>query len=369
MKLSRCTKTLPFLAIPFLVACASKQHVPTISPQACWLEKPVNGIQIGQLGLARDLYIGGETPKTKSRKRAAASLADYLAPDQNLEEALESINDEVDSIQLKGKSVYFLDDVSIDGYSHSYASLSKATIKQEGKEQCLPQTCNITACQPSWLCSPSNEDQLAVLGVSYTATSPVEQHYKSIENALMQAEYMYGVDIEAKKNLSQTNSDYFRYNILRQDSQVNTGDRETVSYAVTDRCFSNGTLFSRVALFGDLNNSVRAYTANNNAWIRNPKHLGFDGAIGSVQKPVASGLMSDQIKLAIKRAAVQLAFEKQSEVSEESIVVQYDNNNYLMISHISEETDVTLRAKVLGIHFKEGQGEQLEVYTWLARVE
>lgn len=363
MKRALFLKPLTLSSICLLVACAGQQSKPNIGDQACWLEQPITEERVGQFGLARDLYIGGDTPITKSRKRAVASLADYLAVSQDIESVLENVNDKVDSVSLNGKTLYFSGEFSLDGYAYSYATLEKT----EPSKQCSTQSCNISACQPSWLCTPSKGDQVAMLGVSYQATSPLEQHYKSIENALMQAEYMYGVDIVAQKNLRQTNSDYFRYNVFQQDGDVSTGTQEALSYAVTDRCSSQGNLYSRVALYGDIRQS-KAKPVTNNAWLKDPKHLGYDGAIGSVQKPVASGLISDQIKLAIKRAAIQLAFEKQSDVSEDSVIIQRGDNSTLLISHINENTNVKLHAKVLSIHFKESEGGQLEVFTWLARI-
>jgi len=349
-----------------LVACVTLETKPSFDhlAQACWLEHPINENITGQFGLARDIYIGGERPKAISRKRAVASLADYLSPDLNIDSILEDVNEKTESFQLAGKTVHFIDDINIEGYVHSFASLND----QKTLAQCQPQTCDISACSPSWLCTPSTKDEIAMLGVSYRATTPVEQHAKSIKNALMQAEYMYGVDIVAHKDLHQSNSDYFRYNILRQNGKVDTGKQESLSYAVTDRCFSRGTLYSRVALYGDLNQ------ANTNAileteWLTNPKYLGYDGAVGAVQRPVASGLISDQIKLAIKRAAIQLAFEKESAVSEELVVIQYDSGNTLLVSNINEDTNVKLKAKVLSIHFKEGRGDRLEVFAWLARID
>lgn len=372
MNISLALKACTLLLSSLLIACASQDKTSEhdlAANQSCWIEQPVSEDQFGQIGIAIDNYIGGETPTTLSRKRALASLADYLALGHELDKTLETINDETESTQLNDQTIYFIDDRSIDGYLHSYAALSKS----RPPEQCSTQTCDISSCQPSWLCTPSTDDQIAMLGLSYQATSEVEQHYKSIENALMQAEYLYGVDIEAHKDLHQSADNYFRYNVLRENSQIDTGAKESLSYAVTDRCYANGTLFSRVALYGAVlqsdSNQSNMKAVTNNDWLNNPKHLGYDGAIGSVEKPVASGLISDQIKLAIRRAAVQLAFEERSDVSDESIIIQYENNNSLLISHISEETKVTLHARVLGIHFKQGFGNSLEVYTWLARIE
>jgi len=360
-------------ALYFIEGCASPapaDHTLTDQEQACWIEHPINNDVVGQIGIARDIYIGGETPKTKSRKRALASLADYLAADINIDTVLNSIDNNTTSVQLNGQTVHFIADISMDGYIHSFATLSDAaripSLKQSPK-QCKALACDISACNPKWLCTPSGNGERAVLGVSYLATSPVEQHYKSIKNALLQAEYMYGVNIIAHKDLSQTNSDYFRYNILRQDGHIDTGKKESLSYAVTDRCFSKSTLFSRVALYGETNH-LKATSITDNQWLSDPKYLGYDGAIGAVQRPVASGLISDQIKLAIKRAAIQLAFEKESAVSEELVVIEYKSGNYLFLSYINEDTDVHLKARVLSIHFKEGKGDRLEVFAWLARI-
>jgi len=353
-----------------LLGCSAQATKPAIDQltQACWIEQPINGNRVGQFGLARDIYFGGEQPKAISRKRAVASLADYLAPDLDIDSVLEDVDEKTESLQLAGKTIHFVDDINIEGYVHSFASLSGQTLNQQKDlEQCQPKACDISACSPSWLCTPSTKDEIAMLGVSYRATTPVKQHAKSIENALMQAEYMYGVDIVAHKDLQQRNSDYFRYNILRQNGNVDTGEQESLSYAVTDRCFSRGTLYSRVALYGNLK-PAETKPILDTKWLTNPKYLGYDGAVGAVQRPVASGLISDQIKLAIKRAAIQLAFEKESSVSEELIVIQYDSGNSLLVSHINEDTNVQLKAKVLSIHFKEGKGDRLEVFAWLARM-
>ena len=357
---------LAVLSSLLFTGCASQATKASFDSQtlACWLEHPINENRVGQFGLARDIYIGGDQPKAKSRKRAAASLADFLATDLDIDSILEEIDEKTEAFQLAGKTVHFVDDINIEGYVHSFASLND----QKTLEQCQPLTCDISACSPSWLCTPSTNDEIAMLGVSYRATTPVEQHAKSIENALMQAEYMYGVDIVAHKDLHQSNSDYFRYNILRQNGEVDTGKQESLSYAVTDRCFSRGTLYSRVALYGDLDQKDTKAILDKQ-WITNPKYLGYDGAVGAVQRPVASGLISDQIKLAIKRAAIQLAFEKESAVSEELIVIQYDSGNSLLVSNINEDTNVKLKAKVLSIHFKEGKGDRLEVFAWLARID
>ncbi len=370
MKYSRlpCLLALPTL----LVACANQETKPPVEPltQACWLEHPIsknrvgNESRVGQFGLARDIYIGGEKPKAKSRKRAVASLADYLAPDLNINDILEEVSEETTTFQLAGKTVQFIDDIRSNGYVYSFASLKNPNNLQ----QCEPLKCDISSCSPKWLCTPSTEDEVAMLGVSYRATTPTEQHAKSIENALLQAEYMYGVDIVAHKDLQQKNSDYFRYNVLKQNGSVDTGEQESLSYAVTDRCLSRGTLYSRVALYGDLNQASTKPILDKQ-WLTNPKYLGYDGAIGVVQRPVASGLISDQIKLAIKRAAIQLAFEKESAVSEELVVIQYDTGNSMLVSHINEDTNVRLKAKVMSIHFQKGKGDRLEIFAWLARID
>jgi hypothetical protein len=100
----------------------------------------------------------------------------------------------------------------------------------------------------------------------------------------------------------------------------------------------------------------------------NPKYKGFDGAVGSAEKMVASGLFSDQIKLAIKRAIVQLALEKESNISEDLLNIDYESGGSIYVSSINNHARVDMKVKVLSLHITANESGVTQVYAWVGRL-
>lgn len=330
--------------------------------QACWLEQPVNDDRFGQIGMARNIDVGATHPVIKSRQKALTGLADYLGAHEQLSQALTQIERSTKTLTLKGRSIYFAEEEVLDGHVYSYAQLDNAPVAQ----RCQINTCRIAHCKPSWLCKPAKPKQAATLGVSYRASSPSKQHRETIENGLFQAGLLYGVQVTANNQYRATVGDSFSYSVYVQDSSLDLKNTQPMSYAVTDLCHEGGMLYSRVQLFGDLPGHNTTNTDSEN-WLLDPKYQGVDGAVGAAQKPVASGLMSDQIKLAIKRAAVQLALEQRSDISEQITTISYEGGASIMLRSTNESTQLELQARVLALAFKQQSTDQLEVYAWVAR--
>jgi len=328
----------------------------------CWLNKHVSENMVGQIGLSRDIYLGGEKPIVKSRRRALLSLSSYLG----LKVDTSNIKEDDEKLVSNGQTFNFAEDFSKDGYVYSYVTLGE---KPTALPMCLPETCSIDMCSPKWLCYPSSKNEFATLGMSFQATSPIEQDIKSIENALIQAAYLNGANIDAYKHLKLLNTGGANLSSLQEANSVQINTSSSLSYLVTDRCSSGATLFNRVAFPKLLVNANQViFDQNDKAWLQNPKYKNFDGAIGAVERQTASGLLSDQIKLAVKRAAIQLAFEDYSEVSEELIVVQFKSGRQLLVENIKEQTSVSLSAKIMSFHFDQHEGGRLKVYVWLAKI-
>jgi len=328
----------------------------------CWLNKHVSDNVLGQVGLSRDIYIGGEKPAVKSRRRALLNLSNYLG----LNVDTSNIKADDEKLESNGQTFHFAQDISKGGYVYSYVTLGE---KPTTLPMCLPETCRIDMCSPKWLCYPTSKNEFATLGMSFQATSPIEQDIKSIENALIQAAYIHGADIEAYKYLKLLNTGDANLSSLQETSTVTVDNDSSLSYLVTDRCLSGATLFNRVAFPKLMSNTKQViFDQNDKAWLKNPKYKNFDGAIGAVERQTASGLLSDQIKLAVKRAAIQLAFEDQSEVSEELVVVQFKSGRQLLVENIKEQTSVSLSAKIMSFHFDQTESGRLKVYVWLAKI-
>ncbi len=321
--------------------------------QPCWLETPVNGDAKGQVGVARDLWIGGPKPEQMSAQRAIARLCGMEGKVcEN-----ETLTDAYENKSLFGKPLHF-DYYRHNGYVHSYASYGPADSKQ-----CEPLACSISQCKPEWLCNATASEDNTVLGISYRAVTPDQQHKLSINNGLYQAEFLYGVDVWAKAQMLQGQVGTQAFTILTQEGNVDTGDKEILSHHVKQQCRSNDTLFSQIVFNGD---AVVAQSEHLDlSWMKNPKAHGLDGAVGSAEKPAASGLVSDQIKIAIERAAKTLAFEKKAIVKSDEIVVTNGKGGLINIRNLTQDTNVNLKARVQRFHFEETKGPFLKVYVWL----
>ncbi len=308
--------------------------------------------------MARNINAGGQAPSDISKIRAIAGLCSYLGKscdDNILKQALETK-------QLFDTPLYFDTHVS-SGYIYAYASF-----ELPGKDFCIPSSCDIAQCDPEWLCTPGKDGKNGLLGISYRAISLSDQYRLAVGNALFQAEYLYGVKISASKVLKQSRLSGENFTVHIEQGDVDLGDMEDIPFHVSSQCRSGSTLFRHV-LIADTLPGKSPVASTDLGWIQNPKYAGLDGAIGSVEKPVASGLVSDQIKLAIKRAAIQLAFEKSSDIAEDSVSITDGEGGLVQINQIRENTRTSLKARVISIHFEKGSAGFLKVFVWIAVID
>ena len=328
----------------------------TRATQPCWLENPMTKGKGGQIGIARSISATRQSPEEISRLRALTRLCASVGAQCDEDQLQSALSDKA----LMGRTLYF-SSFKKKGYIYSYAGFDEPV-----SGLCAENMCSINQCSPAWLCTPSSGSQLGLVGVSYRSTSPERQYELASQNAFLQAEYLYGVNVKAEKTLQQALLNTGQYRNLSENSSLNSGERESIPYFIQNQCHSGGTLFVHMVL--NAPESVLAQAGigvENPDWLQSPKINGVDGAVGSVERMTASGLLSDQIKLAIRRAMVQLAFEKFSKVSEKSLSIQRISGGQLRISHINEQTDVNLKAHVLKIHFEQQANGVIKVYAWV----
>lgn len=345
-------------------ACSNLNSAPNVitveaDTLPCWFENPVSEGRTGQIGLARNLYIGGKKPLVKSRERAYQKLATYLGISAKLPE----MDVETQSVKLGSHTVYFTNDLELDGYVYSYAQLDN---NNAISTQCPRSACSLSQCSPAWLCTASTDKELAQLGVSYLTSDPGKQYDRATDNALKLAQYQFGSHVEAQKRLVSLSGGSAQYNALRQSNSVEQLGFQNIEHIATQSCKKNNTLFTRIA-FPGLSPLANTLAPNDKSWMTNPKYKGFEGAVGSVEKKVSSGLFSDQVNLAIKRAIVALALEQHSELSEEQLLIQYQSGGDLWVSTIKENTNLVLKASVLSFHVVEGSDDSVAVHVWVAK--
>jgi|GEM_PF-2712069 len=326
--------------------------------QPCWLQKPVTADQHGQVGVARNLSAGADKPETLSRQRAVERLCQSLGKNCTQDQ----INSAVEAGQIDNQTLYF-EDFAQAGSLFSYAALQPIPTNL-----CPLERCDLTACDPQWLCSPSTAKGVGVLGISYRSMSLSRQQDLATENALYQAQFLYGVDIRAAKQLRRSQSSAGRQSVLVQQNEFGGKIHPMPPYRVLAQCNSRGSLFQQVEI-----DHLKPSTLNNSApppptWLKSPKQPGFDGAVGAVERRVASGLLSDQLELAIERAAVELAFEQSSQVKASQIVVSSGAGGIISVSVTSEKTKVSLKARVADVHFEKSSRDELAAYVWLVKI-
>ncbi|WP_416395217.1 hypothetical protein [Allohahella sp. A8] len=320
----------------------------------CWMETLVTPGNLGQIGIARNIHTGGTPPKALSEMRAISGLCNTLAMACD-DDFLKKTRDEK---LLAGRPLFF-DSFIRNGQIYAYAAFSPVDTKQ-----CKASACRIDDCDPAWLCSGAVESKPALLGISYRSMSTYRQTLNAMENALLQAEYMFGVDVEASSELNQGRIGEQNYLIYHQEGNVDTGAREVLPFHIAHQCESGDTLYQQVVLDLSLEEKIRLDNGDL-GWVNNPKHLGLDGAVGIIDKRAASGLVSDQVKLAIKQAAIQLAFEKSTDVTEDNLVVTSDAAGLVHITKINQQTNNSLKARVMRIRFDRPEGAALRAMAWL----
>ena len=355
------------LAILFLVSCTTVESMQSKNASysesiPCWFENPSNESRIGVIGAANGIFDGLTKPYIKSRKNAYLAYANYLSipPSDNIE-----ILADTKSVKLGQHTIHFLDEYFNEGVIYSYAQLDSPEFENK---VCKASNCNISQCSPAWLCDLNNDETINVLGVSYLTYLPAKQQSVAIRNALLTARYLYGVDVDAANSFYTAKSNNQQINILKQRSSVEaSSEKETLKYLVTNQCLANGTLLARVN-FNIKNKMSAKFNDNSPEWISNPKFNGIDGAVGNTDRRVVSGLFSGQVKLAIKRAIVQLALEQQSNIKEEFLTIEYESGGSLIIRSIDESVQINLKAKVIGLHVTADKDNELKVFAWVSKV-
>jgi len=337
-------------------------HNTLLNPIPCWFETPSSDSRIGIIGAANGIFDGLKKPYIKSRKNAYLAFSNYL----NIPPSKQAdIVEETTSIALGNHTIYFLDEYFDNGVIYSYAQLDS---KQFDKKACETSACNISQCSPTWLCELNTSSKVNVLGVSYLTYLPSKQQNVAIRNALLTAKYLYGVDVDAATSFYTAKSNNQQINILKERSSVEaSSDKKDLSFLVTKQCLSEGVLFAQVKFSID-NKLEHKFKNNDLKWLTEPKHNGIDGAVGSTDKRVISGLFSGQIKLAIKRAIVQLALEQESNIKEEFLTIEYESGGSLIIRSIDESVQINLKAKVIGLHVTADEYNELKVFAWVSKI-
>ena len=293
-----------------------------------------------------------------SRVRALAAAAKGLGFDG----VIPKLQPGEDWAILGSHKIMFTDFIDREGLSYSLASWKG---QPNNTEQCAPSQCDISHCNPSWLCQSHSGENASVLGVSYHAALPADRYQRAIDNGLMQARLMHGSNIQSAVDIFSSSNSRASQQVMYSSSHVEALNNDDLNhYAVTESCYIEGTILQHIVLY-DV--SAKYIAGKSAEWVQNPKLNGIDGAVGTVEKLTASGLFSAQLKLAVDRALVQLAQEVNIEVDARSLYYQAQGDT-LLVASTREKSQALLKAQILAFQFELLKNQQLRIYAWVMRV-
>lgn len=359
--LGACTTTTP-------VTSANESANP--APPVCWFYQPVHGNLIGSVGIARNMAIGGPKRVNQlAKQRAAMGLSAYLGIEELDEKKLDSlIKPGTRELALNGQQIRFVDHVDWQGYRYQYAVLNAPpgsidALRNDCNKSCLP-----TQCEPSWLCNPMEQNKAGLIGISFRATTLPNQYRIAVQNAIDQLHFLYGVKVQTQGWYYQAKDSLGSYRVRVQDVQVEpsqTSSPKDLRFVVSNSCFSGEQLFVRV-LSSDLPPIQHGVSARQ--WIINPSQSGHQGVVGTASL-TSDGLISSQIKLAIRRAFGGLSGSQNTHIQDTSLVRQYNKAATFVRELQAKGEPEMLSGRVQGIYFEPQDSYRTRIYVWVVKSE
>ena len=329
-----------------------------LQKQPCWIDRPITAEYEGQVGVAQSRNNLGRVGTHGSRLKALAAAAKALRYDGVLPELQAGQN----STNIGLHKITFTDFIDSEGLSYSLASWMG---QPSNAKQCAPNHCDISSCKQSWLCQSPSVEYASVLGVSHYTALPSDRYQRAIDNGLIQARLIYGSSVTSSVDILSSSSERISQQVISTSSNVEYLRNGYLNhYAVKESCFAGGALLQQILLYDIPSKYLAAKSID---WVKNPKLNGVDGAVGTVEKLSASGLLSTQLNLAVDRALVQLAQEINVEVDTQTMY-RRSKNGMLVLHLTSEKSQALLKAQVLAFHFELLKNQQFRIYAWVMRV-
>lgn len=328
----------------------------------CWLFRPVTERMVGAIGIAGAVSAISGNPIHKARLKAVLSLAAFHDLKPNIPELKKQIVNDETSFNVGDKTIRIIDHYHEDNMLFAYAAVRRLQpfdpeeISYGCNRTCMPQNC-----EPSWLCEPMDTQTTGFLGVSHRASRIDKQYQHAIVNGIQQVSFLYGVRIESWARFSTVKDalGVHRLNLHKSSiKQLGSRSANGLRFIMSDACYDKGKLYARITT-PDL---PPLSSVSSEVWMENPSPGEFSGAVGSAGA-VASGLVSDQLALAIRRGIVNLAEANDIKISENMAIKKSTNGEYYY-RDIRTDSDVTLHARVMGVLFKPARSG-LDVFVWM----
>ena len=278
------------------------------------------------------------------------------------------VKPETVELELNGQKIRFVDHLDWQGYRYQYALLNAPevtidTLRNHCSKSCIPEKC-----EPAWMCDPMEHNQAGLVGISFRATSLPKQYRIAVLNAIDQLRFLYGVKVQTQGWYYHAKDSLGSYRFRVRDVEVEPFQESLpreLRFLVSNSCFSGEQLFVRV-VSPDLKPMHHGVPARK--WIDEPNQLGHQGAVGTASL-TSDGLISSQIKLAIKRAFGELSGEEKTQVEDTVLVRQRNKGRTLLWELKTKGESAMISGRVQGIYFEPQDSYRTRVYVWVVKSE
>jgi hypothetical protein len=322
------------------------------------------------VGIARTIAIGGPKRVVQlAKQRSAMGLSAYLGISELDQKALDRlIKPETVEFELDGQKIRFVDHFDWQGYRYQYALLNAPVVSIDALRSHCDKDCVPAKCEPSWMCDPMEHDKAGLVGISFRSTSLPTQYRIAVLNAIDQLRFLYGVKVQTQGWYYHAKDSLGSYRVRVRDVEIEPSQEsppKELRFLVSNSCFSGEQLFVRVVSpdLPPMHHGVEA-----RKWIDEPNQSGHQGAVG-IASLTSDGLISSQIKLAIKRAFGGLSGTENTQIEDTVLIRQRNKARTLLWELKTRGESATISGRVQGIYFEPQDSYRMRVYVWVVKSE
>ncbi|WP_440903093.1 hypothetical protein ACMZOO_09265 [Catenovulum sp. SX2] len=342
-----------FAPITFVSASAAKKPENLVP---CWFNQPVTQQVEGFIGVARPFGISKNAPKLSSRKKALQQLADHYEW-QLQKEDLKDLLAETKMLS-NGRTIMFSEGYRDNNGYYSYVVQVNTTNKQQNQDymasQCLISYCDLSTCQPSWLCK---DKQNTVWGASQLTIDSSKQLEHAQKNAFEIIQYLQASNVESDERVVQSHGKLSSFRLTNTNNSVDKLGQGS-KLLNTHVCRSSNYLFARYTHSGESDNINKDFEE----WLMQPNLGEISGTVGIFSGWSADGRLSRAIQSSIKNGLLELAKIKQISIDSEFDL--HIEKGIYSLSKTRQSTSTVVTAQLKDIRVVE-EKDKLIIYTWL----
>jgi len=277
-----------------------------------------------------------------------------------LSEGLEKIAvnqrlDELDSFQINGRTLYFID--HYENSNRVYSLVSEKDITRDIGSMCPIQQCQIIKCEPSWLCDGESRE-MQVIGISAQTTHPNEQIRHIIRNAQDLVRISARAQLQGQVYLRNIDTNHITQSSIQQSFRITELESAYSNVKIANLCHYNGNLLAQTLFNFEP-------VIDKKDWMTAPNYGSHFGVVGHAKGQTSTGRTSDLVEVAMRRGLFELAKAKNIYIENEVDLRLNDNGAYALVRISQQTTESVISAFIADMKMELDDKLQPEIFIWL----